>query len=91
MGGYRDFLRYTALSLISLGAVIAFMKILTTYLGDFAIILYRYEGILLPGMLLLVGIISASALHLEPMEFILYPLRWIRFRLQRESRQRDLG
>ena len=59
MGGYRDFLRYTALSLVSLGAVIAFMKILTTYLGDFAMILYRYEGILLP-------VSSSTAFSMSP-------------------------
>ena len=89
MGEYRGFLRYVLISLIALAAMIVFWNILVTYLGDVAVVLYRYEGVLIPAMLLLVGILSASALHLEPKKFLLYPVRWIRIRLDRESRLRD--
>ena len=88
MGEYRDFLRYALISLIALAAMIIFWNILVTYLGDVAVVLYRYEALLIPAMLLLVGIISASALHLEPRKRLLYPFRWILLRLSRESKQR---
>ena len=87
MGEYRDFLRYALISLIALAAMIVFWNILVAYLGDVAVVLYRYEGPLLLAMLLFVGIISASALHLEPKKRLLYPVRWIRLRLG-ESRQK---
>jgi len=86
MGAYRDFLRYALVSLIALAAMIAFWNILVTYLGNIAVILYRYEGVLLLAMFLFVGILSVSALHLEPKKRLLYPVRWIRLRLDRESR-----
>ena len=87
MGEYRDFLRYALISLIALAAMIVFWNIVVAYLGDVAVVLYRYEGGLLLAMLLFVGIISASALHLEPKKRLLYPVRWIRLRLG-ESRQK---
>lgn len=89
MGEYRGFLRYALISLIALAAMIVFWNILVTYLGDVAVVLYRYEALLIPAMLLLVGILSASALHLEPKKILLYPVRWIRIRLDRESRRSD--
>ncbi len=67
--------------------MILFWNILVTYLGDVTVVLYRYEGVLIPAMLLLVGIITASALHLESKKRLLYPVRWIRLRLG-ESRQK---
>jgi hypothetical protein len=85
MGEYRDFLRYALISLIALAAMIVFWNVLVAYLGDVALVLYRYEGILLLAMLLFVGILSASALHLEPKRRLLYPVRWIRLRLDGES------
>jgi hypothetical protein len=81
MGEYRDFLRYALISIIALAAMIAFWNMLVTYLGDIAVILYKYEVVLIPAMLLLIGIISASALHLEPKKRLLYPVRWIRLKL----------
>ena len=87
MSAYRDFLRYTMISLIALGAMIVFWYILVTYLGEVAMVLYRYEGVLLLAMFVFVGFLSASALHLEPKRRLLYPVRWIRFRLDRESRK----
>ena len=89
MGEYRDFLRYALVSLIALTAMIVFWNILVTYLGDVAVVLYRYEAFLIPVMLLFVGIFSASALHLEPKKRLLYPIRWIRLRLDRESREKE--
>ena len=89
MSAYRDFLRYTMISLIALGAMIAFWYILVTYLGKVAMVLYRYEGVLLLAMLVFVCFLSASALHLEPKRRLLYPVRWIRFRLDRESRKSE--
>ena len=89
MGEYRGFLRYALISLIALAAMIVFWNILVTYLGDVAVVLYRYEGVLISAMLLLVGILSASALHFEPKQVLLSPVRWIRIRLDRESRLRD--
>ena len=85
MGEYRDFLRYALISLIALAAMIVFWNVLVAYLGDVALVLYRYEGILLLAMLLFVGILSASALDLEPKRRLLYPVRWIRLRLDGES------
>jgi hypothetical protein len=58
-----------------------------TYLGDVAVILYRYEVVLIPAMLLLVGIISASALQLEPKKRLLYPVRWIRLKLGESKKE----
>ncbi len=89
MGEYRDFLRYALISLIALAAMIVFWNILVTYLGDVAVVLYRYGGVLVFAMLLFVGFLSASALHLEPKKLLLYPIRWVLFRLDRESRRRD--
>lgn len=89
MGGYKGFLRYALISLIALSAMIVFWNLLVAYLGDIAVILYRYEGVLLLAMFLFIGILSASALHLEPKKHLLYPVRWIRLRLDRESRKRD--
>jgi hypothetical protein len=63
--------------------MIAFMKILTSYLGDFSRVLYSFEGGLLLGMLLLIGNVSALILHFEPLETLLYPLRWICLKLCR--------
>ena len=87
MGEYREFLRYALMSLTALAAMILFWNILMTYLGDVAILLYRYEGVLIPAMFLLVGIITASALHLESKKRQLYPVRWIRFKLRESGRQ----
>ena len=67
--------------------MIVFWNILVTYLGDVAVFLYRYEAVLIPVMLIFVGIMTASALHLEPKKRLLYPLGWIRLRLG-ESRQK---
>lgn len=89
MSGYKGFLRYALISLIALSAMIVFWNLLVAYLGDIAVILYRYEGVLLLAMFLFIGILSASALHLEPKKHLLYPVRWIRLRLDRESRKRD--
>ncbi len=60
---------------------------MVTYLGDVAVGLYRYEGLLL-AMLLCVGFLSASALHLEPKKRLLYLVRWIRLRLERIETER---
>ncbi len=87
MSAYRDFLRYALISLIALAAMIVFWNILVAYLGEVAVVLYRYEGVLLLAMFLFVGFVTASALHLEPMKRLLYPFRWIRLRLDRESGQ----
>jgi hypothetical protein len=81
MGEYRDFLRYALISLLALAAIIVFWNILVTYLGDVAVFLYRYEATLIPVMLLIVGIMTVSALHLEPKKILLYPFRWIRLKL----------
>lgn len=89
MSGYKGFLRYALISLIALSAMILFWNLLVAYLGDIAVILYRYEGVLLLAMFLFIGILSASALHFEPKKHLLYPVRWIRLRLDRESRKRD--
>jgi hypothetical protein len=89
MGEYRDFLRYVLISLFVLAAMIVFWNLLVTYLGDVAVVLYRYEGALVFTMLLCVGFLSASALYLEPKKFLVFPVRWIRIRLNRESRRRD--
>ncbi len=87
MGEYRDFLRYALISFFALAAMIVFWNILVTYLGDVAIVLYRYEGILILAMFLFVGFLSALALHLEPKQFLLYPIRWIHFRLKRIEKE----
>jgi hypothetical protein len=89
MSEYRDFLRYALISIIALTAMIVFWNIIVTYVGDVAIVLYRYESPLLIAMFLFMGILTASALHLEPMKCVLYPFRWIRLRLDMESREKD--
>ena len=87
MGEYRDFLRYALISLIALAAMIVFWNLLVTYLGDVAVVLYRYEGTIVFAMFLFIGLLSASALHLEPKKRLLYPVRWIRFRLKRIEKE----
>jgi len=87
MGEYRDFLRYALISLIALAAMIVFWNLLVTYLGDVAVVLYRYEGVLLLAMFLFIGLLSASALHIEPKKRLLYPVRWIRLRLKRIEKE----
>ena len=89
MGEYRDFLKYVLISIMALGAVLVFMKLLVTYLGEVAVVLYRYEAYLIPGMLLFVGILTASVLHLEPGERLLYPFRWIRNRIEKMANERN--
>ena len=89
MGGYRDFLRYALTSLIALAAMIVFWNILVAYLGDVAVVLYRYEEVFLIAMFLFVGIFTASALHLEPKRRLLYPFRWIRLRLHKDSGEKE--
>jgi|TARA_B100000315_G_C14268578_1_gene447562 hypothetical protein len=63
--------------------MIEFMKILTKYLGDFSTVFYSYKEVLLLGMLLLMGNVSVSILHFEPLESFLYPLRRICLKLCR--------
>ena len=89
MSEYRDFLRYALISIIALAAMIVFWNVLVAYLGDVAVVLYRYEGDLLLAMFLFVGVLTALALHLEPMKRVLYPFRWIRLKLNMESREKD--
>jgi hypothetical protein len=85
MGESRDFVRYALISFTALAATIIFWNLLVMYLGDIAVFLYRYEVILIPVMLILVVIISASALHLEPKKRLLYPIRWILIRLRKSG------
>ena len=89
MSEYRAFLRYAMISIIALAAMIVFWNILVAYLGDVAVVLYRYEEVLLIAMFLFVGILTASALHLEPMKRALYPFRRILRRIHKESSEKD--
>ena len=89
MSEYRDFLRYALISIIALAVMIVFWNVPVAYLGDVAVVLYKYEGGLLLAMFLFVGIFTASALHLEPMKRVMYPFRWIRLRLNMDSREKD--
>ncbi len=88
MSEIKGFLRYILLSFVALFASLIFWKLLVTYLGDFAIILYKYEIMLIPIFLLFVLYISALTFHLELKKLLLYPFKLVRHKFQ-ESKDRE--
>jgi hypothetical protein len=87
MGERSGIFRYLLVTLVATGAIISFWTLLTDYLGEFAVFLYRYEHIIIPGMIIFIGIMCASALHLEPVKFLLYPIKLLNHKINNALKQ----
>lgn len=79
----RDIGNYIVVSLIALVLFILFWVMVKEYIATLAVYLYKYESILVLLCILLLTIATTNVLNLEPINFLLQPVYWIKKRIKK--------
>ena len=83
MGLIRDIANYIVISLTALVFFILFWVMVKEYIAELAVYLYKYETILVSLSIIFVILAITNVLNLEPINFLLQPVYWIKKRIKK--------